>query len=58
MQHIHEFIDAVKRLVTSAIDETREALYGDTVAKRSEVGRRPSKILKFPSQKTKGAEVE
>jgi hypothetical protein len=32
MQHIQEFIDAVKRLVTSAIDETREAFSAEISA--------------------------
>ena len=33
MQHIQEFIDGVKRLVTSAIDETRDALAVETSGK-------------------------
>ncbi len=33
MQHIQEFIDGMRRLVTSAIDETREALSAETSAK-------------------------
>jgi hypothetical protein len=33
MQHIQDFIDGVKRLVTSAIEETRDALYAEPAAK-------------------------
>jgi hypothetical protein len=33
MQHIQEFVDSVKRLVTSAIDETRDALSAQPAAK-------------------------
>ena len=33
MQHVQEFIDGAKRLVTSAIEETHEALSAEAAAK-------------------------